>query len=68
MSGLKLFGIFLLVYSAAVVLLTVKKPDSIWKMKKIQLFIKYLGESGTVIFFYAWAIMAAAIGLWLLVK
>jgi hypothetical protein len=68
MSGLALLGIFLLVYAVVVVLITVKKPASIWEMKKIQLFIKYLGEKGTVVFFYAWALLAAGIGLWLLIR
>lgn len=68
MGGMKLLGIVLLVYAVIVIILAVKKPASIWKMKKIQLFIKYLGESGTVIFFYAWALMAAGIGLWLLIR
>ncbi|MBK5252729.1 MAG: hypothetical protein JJE29_08885 [Peptostreptococcaceae bacterium] len=68
MGGLKLLGIFLLVYAAIVVVLAVMKPKSIWNMKKIQFFIKYLGEQGTVIFFYAWALLAAVIGLWLLIR
>jgi len=68
MEGLKILGIFLLIYSVAVILITIKKPKSIWKMKKIQLFIKFLGESGTVIFFYAWAALAGGIGIWLLVR
>ncbi len=68
MGSMAIWGIVLLLYAAIVVLLAVKKPASIWKMKKIQFFIKYLGESGTVIFFYAWALMAAGIGLWLLIK
>jgi len=68
MGGLKILGIFLLVYAVIVVLITVKKPEIIWKMKKIQLFIKFLGESGTVIFFYACAALAAGIGIWLLVR
>ncbi|MBK5252800.1 MAG: hypothetical protein JJE29_09245 [Peptostreptococcaceae bacterium] len=68
MGGLKLLGIFLLVYAAIVVLLAVTKPKSIWKMKKIQFFIKYLGDKGTVIFFYVWALISAIIGLWLLIR
>jgi len=68
MSGLKLLGIFLLVYAAIVVLLAVMKPKSVWKMKKIQFFIKYLGDDGTVVFFYAWALLSAGIGIWLLIR
>ncbi len=68
MGGLKLLGIVLLVYAVAVVMIAVMKPAGIWKMKKIQLFIKYLGENGTIIFFYAWALLAAVIGIWLLIR
>lgn len=68
MGGLTLLGIFLLIYSAVVVWITVKQPAFIWEMKKIQLFIKYLGEQGTVIFFYIWALAAAVIGIWLLIR
>lgn len=68
MGGLALLGIILLLYAALVVLIAIKKPEGIWKMKKIQTFIKYLGEKGTVIFFYVWALIAAGIGIWLLIK
>lgn len=68
MGGLKLLGIFLLVYAVAVVVIAVMKPKSIWEMKKIKFFIKYLGEQGTVIFFYAWALIAVIFGLWLLLS
>lgn len=68
MGGMALLGIFLLIYSGVVVWITVKQPAFIWEMKKIQLFIKYLGEQGTVIFFYIWALAAAVIGIWLLIR
>ncbi|SHE32312.1 hypothetical protein [Alkalibacter saccharofermentans] len=66
MNGLALLGIILVVYSFAVVGITVKKPPAIWNMAKIKFFIKLFGEKGTVIFFYVFAAIALAIGIWLL--
>lgn len=66
MKSWALLGILLFLYAAVVVWLAVMKPEKIWKMKKIQLFEKYLGETGTVIFFYVWAALAVAVGVWLL--
>lgn len=66
MNGLALLGILLLAYAAAIVAITVKKPEKIWQMPKIRLFVKLLGETGTVVFFYVFAAVAAAAGVWLL--
>jgi hypothetical protein len=68
MNGLALLGVFLILYAALVIYIAISKPKTIWEMKKIKMFIKYLGENGTVYFFYAWAILAAGIGIWLLIK
>lgn len=68
MNGLALLGILLIVYSAAVVYITLKKPESIWNMAKIKMFRKILGEKGTVIFFYLFALAALIIGIWLMVR
>ncbi len=68
MGGLALLGIFLLVYVIAVVLIAVKKPVSIWNKKKIQFFIKVIGEKGTVVFFFVWALITEGIGIWLLIR
>lgn len=68
MDGLALLGILLIVYAAAVVFIALKKPEKIWNMAKIRAFIKVLGEQGTVIFFYVFAAICCAIGVWLLVK
>jgi hypothetical protein len=68
MNGLALLGILLIVYSAAVVYITFKKPESIWNMAKIKMFRKILGEKGTVIFFYLFALAALIIGIWLMVR
>ncbi|MDK9710180.1 hypothetical protein [Acidaminobacter sp.] len=68
MDGLALLGIFLILYSVAVVWIAAKKPEKIWNMAKIRLFRKLLGEQGTVIFFYVFAVIAAAVGVWLMAK
>jgi len=60
-----LLGILALLYAVAVVFIALKKPEAIWNMKKIELFKKFLGEKGTVIFFYIWAILFVALGIWL---
>lgn len=63
-----IWGILAILYAAMVVVLAVLKPEPIWKMKKIQFFIKYLGDRGTEIFFYVWAFMFLALGVWLLTR
>lgn len=68
MNGLALLGLFLILYAVLVVVLAIKKPKSIWEMGKIKMFIKLLGEKGTVIFFYVIAAVALGFGIWLLVK
>lgn len=68
MNGLALLGLFLIVYAIAVVAIAVKQPPSIWNMAKIRLFRKFLGEQGTVIFFYVFAAIAAVVGVWLLIS
>ena len=68
MNGLALLGLFLILYAVVVVVLAIKKPKSIWEMGKIQLFIKLLGDKGTVILFYVIAAVALGFGIWLLIK
>ncbi len=65
---MKILAIVLVVYAVVVVVIAVIKPESIWKMKKIEMFKKVLGDKGTEIFFYIWALLALGIGIWLLVR
>jgi hypothetical protein len=58
-------GLFLIVYSIAVFLIAGFKPKAIWKMGKIQGFVKILGELGTVIFFIIFGLAALGVGIWL---
>jgi len=66
MNGWALLGILAIIYAIAVVYIAIKKPEKIWKMAKIQGFIKVLGEKGTVIFFYVWAVIFLGLGIWCL--
>lgn len=68
MDGLALLGLLLIAYSIMIVYITVKKPKAIWEMAKIKMFIKVLGEKGTTIFFYGFALVAAGFGIWLLLR
>ncbi len=58
-------GIFLIIYSVAVFYIALKKPPKIWKMGKIQGFVKPLGDVGTQIFFAIWGVAALGVGIWL---
>lgn len=68
MDGMALLGILLIIYAVAVFYIALKKPEKVWQMAKIRAFIKVLGEKGTVIFFYVFAVICAAVGIWLLMK
>ena len=68
MNGWALLGLFLILYSVAVVFITLKKPENIWNMPKIKMFRKSLGEKGTKIFFSIFAAIAGGVGIWLLIK
>ena len=67
-NGLAILGLFLILYAVAVVAPAIKKPKSIWEMRKIQMFIKLLGDRGTVILFYVLGAVAFGLGIWLLVR
>lgn len=68
MNGLALLGILALIYAGSVFFITFKKPDAIWNMAKVRGFRKVLGEKGTEIFFYAFGLLAVALGVWLMTK
>lgn len=62
---MKIWAILAILYAAAVVIIAVMKPEKIWNMKKIELFKKVLGDTGTEIFFYIWALIFLVLGVWL---
>lgn len=60
------WGIGLLAYAVLTLAITVFKPGPIWRLGKIQAFVKLLGEKGTVILFIIFAFIVGGIGLGLL--
>lgn len=44
-----------------------KKPPSLMKIGKVEMFQKMLGEKGADIFYYAWGAIAAGLGIYLLI-
>jgi hypothetical protein len=48
------------------VYIAAKKPPKLWEMAKIRMFRKVLGEQGTVVFFYIFALVFVALGIWLI--
>ncbi len=65
---MQIWGILAVIYAVAVVVIAVVKPDKIWNMKKIELFKKVLGDRGTEIFFYIWAVIFLVLGIWLFTR
>ena len=68
MNGAALGGIILLLYAVLVFYITIAKPPKMWDMAKIKWYREKMGEKGTEIFFYIWGILAAGIGIWLMIK
>ena len=66
MNGYALLGLLAILYAIAVVYIAAKKPPKLWEMAKIRMFRKVLGEQGTVIFFYIFALVFVALGVWLI--
>ncbi len=65
MNWYPLLGLLALAYAGLVVFITLKKPEKLWKIGKIQAFVKVLGEKGTEIFFYVFAVIFLVLGIWL---
>ena len=66
MNWYPLLALLAFAYTGLVLWITIKKPEKLWDMGKIQVIVKVLGERGTEIFFYFWGITFAALGIWLL--
>jgi hypothetical protein len=65
MNWYPLLGLLALAYAGLVIFITVKKPEKLWQIGKIQAFVKVLGERGTEIFFYVFAVIFLVLGIWL---
>ena len=61
------WGIALIAYAIFAMAITLLKPEPIWRMGKIQAFVKLLGERGTVIFFMVFALIILGIGITLVI-
>lgn len=68
MEPLLLLAIFLFVYGALVLVTAIFKPGPIWKMAKVQGFVKLLGETGTVVLFVIVALAAFVGGYFSLIN
>jgi hypothetical protein len=62
-----IWGMILVAYAVLVMALAVFKPGPVWRMGKVQAFVRLLGEKGTAIFFIILALIALGIGIALLV-
>jgi len=60
-------GIGLILYAILVFWITSAKPEKLWNSGKIQGFVKFLGETGTTIFFIIFGLAALGVGIWLLI-
>ena len=65
---MKIWGLLAVIYAVVVVVIAVLKPKKIWNIKKIEMFKKVLGDRGTEIFFYIWALLFLFLGIWLFTK
>lgn len=63
-----LAGIISILYASFVVFITLKKPDKIWAMQKIQFFEKRFGPNNTIMLFYVWALLFFFLGFWLMAQ
>ncbi len=63
-----LLALLAFAYTGLVFWMTLKKPEKLWNMGKIQWFVKVLGEKGAEIFFYIFGILVAILGVWLLMQ
>lgn len=67
MAWQPLVALVLFAYAAFVIYIAAtKKPEKVWDMAKIRAFRKVLGEQGTVIFFYIWAVAFVVLGVLLM--
>jgi hypothetical protein len=64
----KILGILVMLYAMVFVVIAVVKPGVVWNSKKTETLKKVFGEIGTGIFFYIWALLILALGIWLFTK
>ena len=67
MNWFALLGILIGAYGLFAIYIALKKPDKVWKMGKVQGFVKRFGEKGTVVWFCIFGVILVGIGIWLVV-
>ncbi len=68
MNWYPLLALLAFAYTGLVFWVTIKKPEKIWNISKVQMFVKLLGERGTEVFFYIFGGLFAVLGVWLLMQ
>lgn len=66
MNWYPLLALLAFAYTGVVFWMTIKKPEKLWNIAKVQGIIKVLGERGTEIFFYIFGLAFTVLGIWLL--
>ena len=66
MNYYPLLALLAFAYAGLVFWLTIKKPAKLWGIKKVQAFVKVLGERGTEIFFVVFGLIFIGLGIWCL--
>lgn len=60
---MQVLGIILIIYGSICVLIGLLRPPFIMNMKKIQVFEKFLGKLGTILFIIGFGIASIVIGI-----
>ena len=68
MKWLALLGILAAAYGVFAIYVALKKPEKIWKMGKVQGFVKKFGDQGTSVWFCVFGLVLTALGVWLMVR
>lgn len=63
MEAFTIVGIVLIAYAALMIALVIFKPGPVWRMGKVQAFVKVLGETGTVTFSIILALIVLGSGI-----
>ncbi len=68
MQWYPLIALIAFAYAAATLFIIIKKPPSMMKLGKVEIFQKLIGKKGTDILYYAVSILAIGIGIWALLQ
>lgn len=65
---MKVLGVLVVLYAMFFVVIAVVKPGVVWNSKKTERLKKVLGDRGAGVFFYIWALLILALGIWLFTR